>query len=136
MKEALKIKSSKWAVIGLVIGILILTVLELPAPIGFETRPQNNVSLVWLALFLAILTTEIASMVFVFKKPDFGGKLGLAAAFLNVLQVIADQFHLMQPEVASPGYSLIEYAVAIISIALAYFSWRVIIDSKPVHSIA
>ncbi len=135
MEESSKIKFSKRAVIGLVIVIFMLTVLEFPAPIGFETRPQNNVSLVWLVLFLVILITEIASMVLVFKKPNFGGKLGFIAALLNMLQVIADQSHLMQPEVASFGYLLLEDAVVVASIVLAYFSWKVIIGSKSTYSI-
>ncbi len=135
MEEVAKIKFLKWAVVGLVIAILTLTILEFPAPIGFETRPQDNVSLVWLGLFIIILITEIASLVFIFKKPNLGGKLGIAAAFLNTLQVVADQAHLMQPETAPFGYLLLEDTVVIASVALAYFSWRVIVGSKSINPI-
>jgi len=51
------ISSPKWAkrgVLAATIAILVFTVLEFPPPIGFETRPQSNVSSIWLVLFLAI----------------------------------------------------------------------------------
>jgi len=118
----------KWAKIGVlasIIVILILTVLEFPAPVGLETRPQDNVSLFWLVFFLIILVTEISTMFLIFKNPKIGAIFGLVAGLLNILQVIADQMHLMQPEVASLGYSLLEGGVAIISLALIYFSWKV-----------
>lgn len=126
MEATSEFKFSKRAVVGLVAVILILTALEFPAPIGFETRPQGNVSLIWLIFFLVILVTEIAAAALVFKKPGIGGKLGIIAAVLNVLQVIADQTHLMQPEIAPFGYLILEDSVAVASIALAYFSWKVI----------
>ena len=44
---------------------------------------------------------------------------------LNILQVLADQTHLMQPEVAPFGYSVLEGMVLIASLALVYFSWVV-----------
>lgn len=118
----------KWAKIGVMVAvvvILILTVLEFPAPVGFETRPQDNVSLFWLALFLTILVSEIATMLLIFKHPDLGAKFGMLAAGLNIFQVIADQAHLMQPEVATLGYSMLEYGVAVVSLVLGYLCWRV-----------
>ena len=48
----LSLSSAKRAVLGAVVAILILTVLEFPPPIGFETRPQSDVSAFWLAFFL------------------------------------------------------------------------------------
>lgn len=99
--------------------------LELPAPIGFETRPQTGVSLFWLAVFIAILITEIAAISLIFKHPKLGVKFAYAAAILNIFQIIADQLHLMQPEVAPFGYSLLEYSVGIVAIVLIYFAWNV-----------
>jgi hypothetical protein len=116
---------SKWGVVGSVIAILILTVLEFPPPIGFETRPQNDVSMLWLMLFLAIVVAEIASIPLIFKRPKLGAKFAFAAGGLNILQILADQFHLMQPEVAPLAYSLLEYSVGILSIVLIYFAWDV-----------
>lgn len=89
------------------IAILVFTVLEFPPPIGFETRPQSNVSPIWLVLFLAIVISEIATMILIFKQPSLGAKLAVAAGSLNILQIIAGQMHLMQPEVALLGYSLL-----------------------------
>jgi hypothetical protein len=124
-KQALIPKWPKWGVFGSVIAILILTVLEFPAPIGFETRPQNNVSHLWLVLFLAILVTEIVTLLLIFKRPQVGMKFGVTAGALNILQVYADQAHLMQPQVAPLGYSLLEGAVALVSLVLIYFAWKV-----------
>jgi len=120
-----KIIKQKWAVVISIIVILILTALEFPAPIGFETRPQGDVSLFWLLFFLIILVTEIATIPLIFKRPILGVKLGLVAGVMNIFQVIADQMHLMQPEVATLSYSLLEYAVAVISLVLIYFAWRI-----------
>ncbi|MFA6250430.1 MAG: hypothetical protein WC686_02875 [Candidatus Shapirobacteria bacterium] len=117
--------SAKKGVIGAIIAILILTVLEFPAPIGFETRPQGNVSLLWLVLFLCILVTEIASIPLVLKRPKIGSKLAFFAAVLNIFQIIADQLHLMQPEVAPLGYTLLEYSVGVVSLFLIYYSLKV-----------
>lgn len=61
----------------------------------------------------------------IFRRPSVGGGLGILAAILNILQVLADQAHLMQPEVAPLGYSVLEGMVVIASLALAYFSWAV-----------
>lgn len=124
----LKLLQSKWAkksIIGAIIVILILTLFEFPAPIGFETRPQNNVSIAWLFFFLVIVITEIATIPFILKKPRQGAKLGVLAGILNIMQVIADQLHLMQPEVASLQYSLLEGAVAVVSLVLIYLSLKV-----------
>lgn len=126
MNKLLNLSFFKWGIFASIITILILTVLEFPAPLGFETRPQGDVSLLWLLFFLIILITEIAALVLVLKFPKLGAKLGIIAAILNILQVIADQIHLMQPEVATLGYSLLEGTVALISVVLAYFSWRII----------
>ncbi len=121
----LSVSSAKRAVLGAVVAILILTVLEFPPPIGFETRSQSDVSAFWLAFFLLILIAEVATIPLIFKRPAAGGKIGILAATLNILQVIADQTHLMQPEVAPLGYSVLEGMVVVASISLAYFSWVV-----------
>jgi hypothetical protein len=63
-------------------------------------------------------------MPLIFKRPTLGGILALVATGLNVLQVIADQTHLMQPELVPLGYSLLEGTVVIASIALGYFAWN------------
>lgn len=97
-------KTAKKGVLGSILVILILTILEFPAPIGFETRLQTNVSLFWLLLFVLIFVSEILAMFLVAKHPILGGRLGILAAILNIFQVIADQLHLMQPEVAPLGY--------------------------------
>lgn len=117
---------TKRGVIISIITILVLTVLEFPAPIGFETRPQDGVSLIWLAFFLIILLSEIAVIPFLFKLPKIAASLGILAGILNVLQVIADQTHLMQPEVAGLGYSALEYSVALTSIVLIYFCLKIL----------
>ena len=119
----ISLSSAKRAVLGAVIVILILTVLEFPPPIGFETRPQSNVSIIWLAFFIVILIVEIATIPVIYRRPSVGAGLGILAAILNILQVLADQAHLMQPEVATFGYSILEGMVVIASVALAYFSW-------------
>ncbi len=121
----LSLSSAKRAVLGAVVAILILTVLEFPPPIGFETRPQSDVSAFWLAFFLLILIVEVATIPLIFKRPAAGGRIGILAATLNILQVIADQTHLMQAEVAPLGYSVLEGMVVVASISLAYFSWVV-----------
>ncbi|HEX7476108.1 MAG TPA: hypothetical protein VF318_09125 [Dehalococcoidales bacterium] len=116
---------AKWGVLGIIIAILIITVLEFPPPIGFETRPQGDVSQFWLVLFLVILITEIAAIPLIFTRPGLGKEFAIGAAALNIIQVIADQAHLMQPEVAPLEYSLLEFAVVIASLALAYFARNV-----------
>lgn len=115
-------KKYKLGIVGCVAVIIILTILEFPAPIGFETRPQDNVSLGWLFFFLTIVVTEIATIPLILKKPKLGSIFGIIAGSLNILQVIADQLHLMQPEVAPFGYTLLEYSVAFISVVLIYIS--------------
>ncbi len=121
----LALSSIKKAVVGSVVLILILTVLEFPPPIGFETRPQSDVSSFWLVFFIGILIVEIATMPLIYKRPSIGRGFGVAAAFLNIIQVIADQAHLMQPEVAPFSYSILEGMVVIASLAMAYFSLAV-----------
>jgi hypothetical protein len=119
----ISLSSAKSAVLGAIIVILVLTVLEFPPPIGFETRPQSNVSIIWLAFFIVILILEIATIPAIYGRPSIGGGLGILAAALNILQALADQAHLMQPEAAPLGYSILEGMVVIASVGLAYFSW-------------
>ena len=119
----ISLSSAKTAVLGAVILILVLTVLEFPPPLGFETRPQSDVSIIWLAFFIVILIVEIATIPLIYRSPSVGGGLGILAAILNILQVLADQAHLMQPEVAPFSYSILEGMVVIASLALTYFSW-------------
>lgn len=117
--------SAKWAVLGSVIVVLILTALEFPPPIGFETRPQSDVAAYWGVFFVGILMVEIATIPMIYIRPSLGGGLGILAAVLNILLALADQAHLLQPEVAPFGYSVLEGLVVIASLALAYFSWAV-----------
>ena len=112
---------ARMGAVGAIIGILILTVLEFPPPIGFETRPQTDVSVFWLLFFLLILVSEIAAIPLIINHPTLGRKFGIVAGMLNILQVVADQAHLMQPEIAPLGYSALEVSVVIISLALIYF---------------
>lgn len=107
-----------------IIAILIITVLEFPPPLGFETRPQSGVSMYWLVFFLTIVVVEIAAIPLVFKKPGLGKMFAIAAAILNILQVIADQAHLLQPEVAPLGYSMLEGTVVLFSLTIIYFSLK------------
>jgi len=117
--------SAKRAVLGVVIVIWIITALEFPAPIGFETRPQSDVSLFWLAYFLVILIVEVATILMIHRRPSVGGGLGILAAILNILFVIADEARLIQPEAPAFHYSVLEGTGVIASLALAYFSWVV-----------
>jgi len=82
-----------------------LAVMEFPPPIRFETRPHSGASPIWLVLFLAILVSEITAMILIFKRPGVGAKFAMLAAVLNIIEIFADQLHLMQPEVAPLGYS-------------------------------
>lgn len=118
----MKIIFAQKGVLWSIVAILVLTILEFPAPIGFETRPQGNVSLLWLVFFLAILISEVAAMLLIFKRPLWGAKLAITAAILNILQVAADLTHMMQPEVASLGYTLLEGSVVFLSLLLIYFA--------------
>lgn len=119
------IKSVQKGVLGSIIAILFLTVLEFPQPVGFETRPQDNVSMLWLVLFLIILVTEIVATFLIFKRPKLGAKIAIGAGVLNILQIAADQLHLMQLEIAPLGYTLLEYSVGLISLLLIYFAWKI-----------
>jgi len=116
---------AKRGVVGSVIATLIITALEFPPPIGFETRPQNNVSLLWLAYFFIILIAEICAIPLIYKSPKLGAYFAMTAVVLNILFIIADQIHLLQPEVATPIYSAIEGTGAVVSIVLFYFAWKV-----------
>jgi len=129
--KALTLSSARKAVVAIIIAILILTVLEFPPPIGFETRPQTDVSSFWLIFFVIILIVEIATIPMIYKRKNIGSGLGIFAAILNILQVIADQTHLMQPEIAPLGYSTLEGLVVIASLALAYFAWSVRQSAQP-----
>jgi hypothetical protein len=129
--KALTLSSARKAVVAIIIAILILTVLEFPAPIGFETRPQTDVSPFWLAYFLIILIVEISTIPMIYKRKNIGVGLGVFAAILNILQVIADQSHLMQPEIAPLGYSTLEGLVVIASLALTCFAWSVRQSAQP-----
>jgi hypothetical protein len=113
---------AKRAIFGSVIAILVLTVLEFPPPIGFETRPQSDVSPVWFVFFVAILVIEVATVPLIYKRPNLGQAFGVTAGILNIVQVVADQAHLMQPQVAPLGYTMLEFTVAAVSLALVYFS--------------
>ncbi|HEX5351750.1 MAG TPA: hypothetical protein VFW58_08990 [Trichococcus sp.] len=117
----MSLKSAKNGIIISIVCILILTVLELPAPIGIETRPQNDVSLFWLLLFLVILISEFAAALLIFKKPKIGANLAIIAGVLNIFQIIADQLHLMQLEIAPFVYTLLEYSVCFFALVLIYF---------------
>ena len=69
--KALTFSFARKAVVATVIAILVLTVLEVPPPIGFETRPQSDVSSFWLVFFLIILIVEIATIPMVYKRQRF-----------------------------------------------------------------
>ena len=114
--------SAKRAVIAAVIMILILTFLGFPPPVGIETRPQSHVSLIWLVYFVVVLIVEIAAIPMIYRRPSVGGVLGILAAILNILFILADQAHLLQPEVAPFSYFLLQSVTVIASLALAYFS--------------
>jgi hypothetical protein len=116
-------KLARRGVLACVAAILVITTLEFPPPIGFETRPQDNVSILWLFFFLLVLVTEVSTVPLVFLRPALGRVFALVAAALNILMVIADQAHLMQPEVATLGYSMLEGLDVVASLALAYFAW-------------
>lgn len=72
------------------------------------------------------MISEIAAMILVFGRPGTGARLAIVAASLNIFQIVADQTHMMQPEVAPFGYSVLEYAVGIVSLGLIYFAWKVL----------
>lgn len=111
-------------IITSIVLILVITVLELPAPVGFETRPQDHVSLWWLALFGATVLAEILTLRLVRSRSALGAKLGILVGLLNIAMVVADQLHLMQPEVATTIYIMLEDGVVLISLVLLYASWR------------
>jgi cytochrome bd-type quinol oxidase subunit 2 len=129
--KALTLSSARKAVVATIIAILILTVLEFPGPIGFETRPQTDVSSFWLIFFVIVLIAEIATIPMIYKRKNIGVGFGVFAAILNILQVIADQSHLMQPEIAPLGYSTLEGLVVIASLALTCFAWSVRQSAQP-----
>ncbi len=106
----------------IVIAILILTVLEFPPPLGFETRPQSGVSLFRLGYFLVVLVVEVATIPMIYRRPSVGVGLGILAAILNILFVLADQALVIQPQAPTFSYSVLEGVVVIASLALAYFS--------------
>ncbi|MFA5919450.1 MAG: hypothetical protein WC800_07940 [Candidatus Nanopelagicaceae bacterium] len=122
----LKAKTAKRAVSATIILILVLTVLEFPAPIGFESRPQVGVSKLWLLLFFAIVLSESVAMIQIFKRPRFGALLAIGAGVLNLIQIIADLTHMMQPESAPWSYVALELSVGLLSLLLIYFSRQVL----------
>ncbi len=115
-------KSAKRGVVVSIVIILVLTVLEFPKPIGFETRSQSNVSRGWLILFFAIIACELIALLRIRRRSKMGARFAFIAGVLNLFQIFADQTHMMQPQVASRGYTLLEYAVGIASLGLIYFS--------------
>jgi hypothetical protein len=130
-KPKMNPKLAEWGVVGAVVALLVLTVLE--SPIGLETRSQANVSPLWLILSLAILITEIAAIPLIFKRPKMGAKFAIVAGALNIILIFADQLHLLQPEVAPLGYTLLEYSDGLVSIVLIYFAWKVRQREKDLH---
>jgi hypothetical protein len=105
--------------------ILILTFLGFPPLVGIETRPWSNVSTIWLAYFVFVLIVETSTIPMIYRRPSLGGRLGILAASLNILFVLAGQVRLLQPEVASLSYSVLQSMTVIASLALAYFSCTV-----------
>lgn len=97
----------------------------MPKPVGFETRPQDNVSLWWLLLFVTILTVEILTMIRMKKSPGIAARFAIVAGCLNILQIVADLAHWMQPETASWGSVILEYLVGAISVGLIFFALKV-----------
>lgn len=130
----LRIKTAKRAVSATIILILVLTVLEFPAPIGFETRAQDGVSKLWLLLFFAIVLSESVAMIQIFKRPRFGALLAICAGVLNLLQILADLTHMMQPESAPWSYVALELSVGLLSLFLIYFSREVLRSSPSFHT--
>jgi hypothetical protein len=116
--------STKKAALGLVVVLLFLVVLGFPPPLGLETRPQSDVSIFWLLPFVVTWILEILTLPMIFKRPAVGGLLGIVSAILSILGVVADQAHLIQPEVAPFNYSILQGIIVITSLALVYFSWR------------
>lgn len=104
--------------------MLLVTVLGFPKPIGFETRQQNNVSLWWLLLFLSITGLEIATLILISKNPALAARTAIAAGILNIFQALADQNHMMQPELASRGSVILEYTAQVTSLCLIYVAWK------------
>jgi hypothetical protein len=82
--------SLKRAVIAAIIVILIHSFLGFPPPVGIETRPQSNVSLIWLAYFVLVLIVEIAAIPMIYRRSSVGGGLGILAAIPNILFILAD----------------------------------------------
>ena len=78
--------------------------------------------MLWLILFLAILVSEIAAASLVFKKTKLAIKFAIIAGVLNIAQIIADLFHLMQPEVAPFSYVVLELSVGFLSLLYIYFA--------------
>ena len=114
--------TAKRAVVVAVIMILVLTFLGFPPPVGIETRPQSNVSLVWLVYFFVVMIIEIGTIPMIYRHPSIGGVTGIIA---GAVKVVADQSHLLQPEIAPFSYSILQSMIVIASVALAYFSWVV-----------
>lgn len=73
-----------------------------PPPVGIETRPQSNVSLVWLAYFFVVLIIEITTIPYHIQRSCLGGVIGILTAILYILFVVSDHGRLLQPEVVAP----------------------------------
>ena len=110
--------------------ILLVQILEFPAPIGFETRPQDNVSVLWLVPFIVLWVLEIITLFVVKKYIRLAAKFGIAITLLNIWAVIADQLHLFQLEVPTLIYTALEGLGVLFSLALAYFSFLVLKNKK------
>ena len=90
--NALNPTTAKRGVLGALIVILIITVLEFPPPIGFETRPQSNVSVMWLIFFLVILITDISTIPLIYKCSGLGRKFAMAAAIYQKFRLSTKAF--------------------------------------------
>lgn len=119
-------KSAKRGVIASIFVLLVLTFFEMPKPLGLETRSQDNVSRGWLILFFAIVISEVLALLRIRRHPKMSARLAIVAALLNIFQVFADQTHMMQPQVATRTYTLIEYADVLVCLGLIYFSLGVL----------
>ncbi len=117
--------TAKKVVAGSAVAILIIILLGFPQPIGFETRPQADVSMIWAVLCIAIFASLLATIRLVFTRPSTGAKLGILAGILTILQSGADQAHLMQPEAVPLACTALEGLSVIASLVLIYCAWIV-----------
>ena len=118
--------SAKRGVVASIFIILILTVLEFPKRFGLGTRSQGNVSRPWFVFFFVILFCEIVALIWIHRHAKMAARLAIVAAVLNIFQIVAYHTHMVRPQLASRSYSLLEYAVGFVSLALIYFSLGVL----------